>query len=301
MYHPCQNKTYFNHFTAMSFSKKRKELRAMLDYAPGAAKTDLASQVDRGQLLSTDDQNRSVHTFKSIQLTTWMEPKRSTYLVVHGNVTDPRTQTAFSFVCANVVSMLQNIPKPLDPTVSRPKLIPLYFFCGQNPRKSQGWETPSGLVNSLIAQLLDKCRKLDPTDTLELGDFKKKNNRMKYVFERFECLVWELPADTTVFCVIDGLSFYLDDQDTTKEAELLVERLMWLMRRHKRRKSKCTFKLLLTAQNRLHSAEVRGMNMDHVLELAARPQHTGDYNPTKWNGFVEQLQRTIAPEVFCKP
>lgn len=144
------------------------------------------------------------------------------------------------------------------------------------------------MINSLLAQLLTQCKGLDLSAALKLGKFDDED--VRDVCKRFESAMAEVPAGTTVLCIIDSLPFYLDDNEVSEEAERLVRRLLRLVRA-KSRKRPCAFKLLLTASNRLHSPDVHDLDEDEVLNVPGRLPNTGGFTAMKWNmGIGQQLE-----------
>ena len=275
----------------MTSSKQRRRLLSKLDYDQDAAGADLVSLHTLGPTLSRDDQERSIYVTKSEKLAKWVAAERSTVLLVNGNGRGIQRRSALGFVCARLSFALEQIRAPGGSKVERPDVVPLYFFCGQHASGDQSWETPAGVLNSLIVQLLTRCRDLDLTKTLKLGKF--DNEDVQEVFHYFESAIAKVPADTTVLCVIDGLSFYLDDSEVSDEAERLVRRLMRLVRA-KSRKRPCTFKLLLTASNQLHASEVEELGEGEILNVPSVLPFTGGFTAMKWNLGVGQQLESLA-------
>ena len=246
-----------------------------------------------GPSLSRDDQERAIYLTKSDKLARWLTSERSTVLLVNGSARGVQRRSAFSFVCARLVFALEVIRAP-EGTLERPDVVPLYFFCGQHAAGGYTWESPSGILNSLLAQLLTQCRGLDLSKVGAMGSF--DNEEVEDVFERFDGALKRVPVDTTVYCIIDGLGFYLDDNEVSDEAERLVRRLLRLVR-SKTRKRRCTFKLLLTASNRLHSEEADGLKREEVLNVPGTLPYTGGFTAMKWNLSVgQQLERLAESE-----
>jgi hypothetical protein len=168
-------------------------------------------------------------------------------------------------------------------SVGRSDIIPLYFFCGQHAAGDHSWETPSGVVNSLLAQLLTQCKDLDLTKAVGLGSF--DSDDVKAVFRRFEYVLAQLSSEITVFCILDGLSFYLADE-TLDDAEELIRWLFKLAKGESHRKQSCVLKLLLTAPNRFHPSEVSGLSNSDILTAPSNPPNTGGFTSMKWTSGV---------------
>jgi hypothetical protein len=170
-----------------------------------------------------------------------------------------------------------------DATHSR--LVSLFFFCGEHATQDSSREMPSGVINSLLAQLLTQSKRgvdLTKADSLENIDSYSVNQ----VFKRFKTVLAELPSSKVVICVVDGLSFYLDSTNTRRDAELLIRRLLKLS--HSQPSKMCKFKLLLTAPKRFHSAIVESLEPKQVLTVPPNLPNTGGFTAMKWDVTLDQ-------------
>lgn len=167
----------------------------------------------------------------------------------------------------------------------------MHFFCGKHASKDHSWETPSGILNSLLAQLLEQCSGLDLTKTLDLGNF--RDDSVRTVCKHFECAVAEVPAGTTVLCIIDNLSLYLCNSDMEIEVDRLIYRLLWLVR-NKAKKGACEVNVLITAANQLSSDQVEKMDENEVLNVPNMLQRNTGYADTKWHHLLGKLPRMLA-------
>ncbi|EFX01024.1 hypothetical protein CMQ_5966 [Grosmannia clavigera kw1407] len=182
---------------------------------------------------------------------------------------------------------------------AKPDVVPLYYFCGQHIASgSRGGyqDMVSGVANSLLAQLVTICGEtdeeagVDVRPAIALG--KVKHDDVKSVLRRFRAVVLQLPADTIVFCIVDGLSLYLGAQRTEAAAEQLLHGLLRLSRDSKSRKSKptCTFKLLVTAPYRFNphvASEIA--EEEETLNVPLRLPLSGGFNEMKWHLSIGQL------------
>ncbi|KAK3319665.1 hypothetical protein B0T19DRAFT_432841 [Cercophora scortea] len=281
----------------------RRALLAQLNYDPTTATTDLLANYSLGHTLSSDDQERGLHVIKSPQLAAWVEATSSTALLINGNApAGAARRSALSFVCARLVYVLHQIRSPPNTsssssssdtsTAERPDIIPLHFFCGSHlSRDEESWASPAGIVNSLLAQLFtctgqthlaaDKTARegsdspFDPTDVEE-------------VFARFNRAYKQLPTTAVVFCVVDGVSFFVDDDETAQDAVWLVEKLVGLAGRRKKKKKKkerAAFKLLITAPTRLR-VDGEFVGGADVLVVPREVQDTGGFTAMRWSSGV---------------
>jgi len=230
-----------------------------------------------------ENQERSLYVIRSSELSRWVQSKRSTSLIIHGNSKRVTRKSGLSFVCARIVYVLDQIRAASPPPNSKsdvPSIIPLYFFCGQHVTPRESWESPAGIINSLLAQLLTHCKKADLSKAAKLGRF--DSGEVDEVMERFEKVLHRLPPNTMVFCVIDGLSFYVDEDETKEDAEYLIDSLTELVETNNRSKNRPIFKLLVTAPARLRvDEEVWGDSK--VLRLPDTVPNTGGFTAMKWD------------------
>lgn len=269
----------------------------MLDYDRNAVATDLVHLYKRGPTLPRDGQERSIYFIRSEKLGNWISATRSAALLVNGKSVSNERMSPLSFACARLVSALQRIRSPDGSAApDRPDIIPLFFFCGQHWDAERSWESPSGVLNSLLAQLITQCRDLKLAKTLRMGRF--DSGDVEDVFARFEGALAKVPWGTTVLCVVDGLSTYLDkdDRGVVEEAELLIRHFLDLVR-SKSRKRHYTFKFLLTATGRLHSTEAEMTDDEERMEVLSIPEclpYTGGFTEMRWHLNAEEQLESIA-------
>jgi hypothetical protein len=98
-----------------------------------------------------------------------------------------------------------------------------------------------------------------------------------------------------VFCVVDALSFYVDDEETSSDAEALIKRLIKLARKKSRKH--CVFKLLLTAPKRLVAPEVDSLRESEIVNVPSALPNTGGFTAIKWDLSVGQRLEELAESV----
>lgn len=108
-----------------------------------------------------------------------------------------------------------------------------------------------------------------------------------------------VPADTTVFCIIDGLSLYVNNSERSRDAQRLVRRLLRLTLDEKKKRA-CKLKLFLTTANLLRTPEVEDLLDDdsQVLHLQSRLPRTIRYNSTNWDRLLGELLKSLDDEGF---
>ncbi|KAK5103124.1 hypothetical protein LTS08_003928 [Lithohypha guttulata] len=103
----------------------------------------------------------------------------------------------------------------------------IYFFCGHHTAMSDAMREPSGMMRSLIIQILRLCPvRLDFVSVrlrqqLELLNFRA-------LCETFTRLVRQFPATTVLFCIVDSISFF-EGHDIVQDCKSAVEVLQDLV------------------------------------------------------------------------
>ncbi|KAL7919886.1 hypothetical protein ACQKWADRAFT_299920 [Trichoderma austrokoningii] len=272
------------------------QLFLQLNFDQRAVSFHVASIYNLGPRLSRDNQERGMFLIKAPKLTAWMESEKSAVLLVNGNIKRIERQSGLTFVCARLAFAFEGIMSSAQSTIADgPRILPLYFFCGQHAVSHDcNDETADGVLNSILGQLLFHIKRsglsLDPTKIVDLNKASQKG--IKTLFRCFKDILEQLSPDTTVFCIIDALSVLLDDNETSHDAEQLMSQLLKLAQ-GKKRNNRCLFKLLLTAPKRHHSAAADGLDEENVLTLPPTLPSKGGFTETKWHYSISQQLESI--------
>ncbi|KAM0254282.1 hypothetical protein ACHAQJ_006922 [Trichoderma viride] len=272
-----------------------EQLLSQLHSDQRAVRFDMTSIYELGPKLSRDNQERSMFLIKAPKLTAWMESEHSAVLLVNGNTRRAERQSGLTFVCARLAFAFEGIRSSAESTHANwPRILPLYFFCGEHASCDYSWETPSGVLDSILGQLLTHMKSNGLSlDLAKVTTLDKSNQKgVKEAFQCFKQVLAQLPANTTVFCIIDALSVYLNDNRTAQDAEQLMHRLLKLVLA-KKHKNRCVFKLLLTAPKRLHSREVDGLGEENVITLPPTLPNKGGFTATKWHYSISQQLESL--------
>ncbi|KAJ2994816.1 hypothetical protein NUW58_g1450 [Xylaria curta] len=271
-----------------SFHQIRKLLLSKLKYDPDVIGVDVASNYVLGNDLPMRDQERSVFVMKSKPLEDWVLAESSTSLVVNGNAQYITRKSALSFVCARLIYTLDGL-RGLGASfeVQRPEIVPIHFFCGQHDTKVKGWESPEGVMNSLLAQLLLQCKHLGIARVPKLG--KVDSSDLCSIFSCFKTVFYELPLGVTVFCIVDDISVYLASHE--KQARWLISSLLEFSREETSGRPR--FKVLLTAQCWLRMSS-KGLGDVEVLSVPQGLPSTGGFSGMRWDMTIgKQLAETL--------
>ncbi|KAI4591789.1 hypothetical protein KJ359_012593 [Pestalotiopsis sp. 9143b] len=176
-------------------------------------------------------------------------------------------------------------------TIARPEIVPIHFFCGEHPYNggSKIWESPSGVANSLLVQLISQCKNLD-VSKLKRSRYRDLDaSKVTQVLEVFQLLIKQLPAHYVVFCVIDGLTFYTNNDEVSKSARRLVKGLIELFEKSEEKSGKrAAFKLLLTVPTEFRGDVLDDLDEEHVITIPKRLKDTGGLDAVKWDALLKK-------------
>ncbi|OJI86043.1 hypothetical protein ASPTUDRAFT_38786 [Aspergillus tubingensis CBS 134.48] len=259
----------------------RAFVRSRLIYEEHQAQADVVANYQLAGRLSLEDQDRCVYVIRSPELITWIRTPTSSILVLNGNAPRNPFQTPWSFTAARLVYTL-DMMRANNPD-NKDQIAAVHFFCGEHVDTSNKLNSPTTIANEILSQLLSSFKHIDLVPLLKMGEF--DGDDMQAVCQRIECFLDLLPATAVVFCIIDGLSFYLADEQTSEQANELLRWLIKLTRHQKKARKHlevCTFKLFLTTPRQLQGSCVTKLKADEVLNVPIRPPRTGGFTEMKW-------------------
>lgn len=248
---------------------------------------DLDNTLRAGPTLLLPEQNRSVAFMHSPIFREWLIRKDSYALLVNGNANHVARRSAMTFVAAKLADSLyrcQHLQKKDDKT----KLIALHFFGGEHVDCCEDVDaSPAGVLCSLLTQLVKQHASFQLAHVMRHTPNCCDTEELLHLFA---ALLKQLPEAVTVFCIIDGLSYYNDKARAEDTATLIrgLARLTHLIQGKDGRK-RCTFKLLLTAAKRLQSSGVDCLAEDQILTLPPQVSNQGGFTALKWEVDSQNL------------
>jgi hypothetical protein len=257
-----------------------KLLLSRLHYDKEIPRIDMRANLQLALSLSLEDQDQAVYMMQSQHLQNWLRTLKSSILLVDGGARGSGSQLSpLGFVCAKLANALRKARSSFTSS-SETKITNLYFFCGEH----RDWRDnpdngPAGVMNSLLAQLLIQYKHFDLSlikhlSTLDSDDTKALAN----IFGK---LLTQLPSKMIVFCIIDGVSFY-DDEERSEECQILLKKLVSFSRRRER-KGAGVFKLLLTAPLGLRVAVVDELDEEEILRIPEGLWKGGGFTDMNWD------------------
>ncbi|CVL03057.1 uncharacterized protein FPRN_00134 [Fusarium proliferatum] len=183
-------------------------LNMNLDFDLSAVdKVDMAEISSSAALVNRRDQGRAENLVENAQFKQWVVRTSSTELLVHGQMKPSRTSvTPLSLFSAAIVRNLRQVDR----------FCAVAFFCGQHTDLDDPLIGGLGLVKSLTAQLL-RQHHFDDADLdkvaqeVNLPLLRRGVEDVEELCQLFSVLVHRLRSDTTLFCVIDSVNVYEDE------------------------------------------------------------------------------------------
>ena len=219
---------------------------------------------------------------RSHKLQKWVRNTHSSALLINANHQGSTRQQPTSFICAKLVDSIT--PCPSDAQTEFQMILPLAFFCGEHLQKTDPDSGPDGMMRSLLAQILLAYSDFDlrAIPQIQHLDFDDVND----LCDVFDLLIAQLPQYTVVFCIVDAISFFEDDESVCAEANVVVQALVDVVERTK--DGGCRFKLLLMSPWNSHVLyrNMRDQEGD-VVWLPGKIPAQGGFTGSKWRASVE--------------
>lgn len=173
---------------------------------------------------NTKAQGQAQSVLLQPRFTEWLQDGNPDLLLIDANIRGAAlsNMSAMSLFCAYLVaSMIKLQP---DDVVS-------HFFCGLHTASSDPWYGPSGLVRSLIVQLLMALheRELLDLDFIRSRLYLKglKEHKLENLCQLLHDLIRQLPSETAVYCIIDGIGCL--DKGSGEDLCFVIEWLKYIV------------------------------------------------------------------------
>ncbi|KAF5976376.1 hypothetical protein FCOIX_7145 [Fusarium coicis] len=162
---------------------------------------------DSAALVNRRDQGRAENLVENAHFKQWVVTMSSTELLVHGHMKPSRTSvTPLSLFSAAIVRNLRQVDR----------FCVVAFFCGQHTDLDDPLIGGIGIIKSLTTQLL-RQHDFDDADLdkvaqeVNLSLLKRGVDDIEELCKLFSILVRRLRSDTTLFCLIDSVNVYEDE------------------------------------------------------------------------------------------
>ncbi|KAJ8131177.1 hypothetical protein O1611_g2449 [Lasiodiplodia mahajangana] len=214
------------------------DLMRILDVDHRHATEDLGFVLKQAARMSSEDKGRARWLMRTPKFHNWMKVPQHSLLLVDGAMTPERVSPMSVLTGTLAASLLQT-----------PAAIAIYFFCGKNldVDTEDDLSGPSGMLRSLIMQLTLQINPSPNLSGINSHEFLHECYRRHFpaLCEVLRLLVEQIPSQTTLYCFLDGVSWY-EQEHWVGELLFFVGLLKDLMKRP----TGPYVKLLMTSSNR---------------------------------------------------
>ncbi|KAJ2991737.1 hypothetical protein NUW58_g2410 [Xylaria curta] len=234
------------------------DLMRILDIDHQQPTKDLQFVLTQAVRMGPDSQGRARWLLRTPNFQKWLSMPRNSLLLVDGAMPLERVSPMSILTATLTVNLLQV-----------PSTLVIYFFCGKNLDVSTEDEPsgPRGMLRSLITQLMLQISPVPNLSGINSHEFLHDCYRHHYpaLCEVLKLLIEQLPPHTTLYCLLDGVSWY--------EREAWVDDMRFfvgLFRHLMAQADGPSLKLFMASSNK--STEIRGlvhMEWEYVSLAAA--------------------------------
>ncbi|XEV04922.1 hypothetical protein FSHL1_010209 [Fusarium sambucinum] len=178
---------------------------------------------------------RADQLVNTAQLRDWLVSPSSAQLLIHGNYDIRRRLSGLTLLCTSLAESLAD---------KSPKCLYLVFYCGLHADSNYDEHTGGlAIIRSFIRQLL--CR-YDFSNCILVNDVRPDLlchgdiNELCCLFER---LIFQLPRNTLLVCLIDGVVYYEREEFIQSMGDVLIS----LLRISNEQRTGASVKVLLTS------------------------------------------------------
>ena len=246
--------------------------------------------------LSSGSQDRAVALIMSPIMQAWLTSAVSLPLLVNGQMfsTEGETrQSPLSYFCAKLVDSIFPRNKSLQTRTNR-TVFAVRWFCGQHtnmydygPEMTDYDAHPPGMLNNMLAQLITQLLECPSLPQLEDLSLTRNNPQLIELCTLFSLLVRALPRGLILFVVIDGISYY-EDEERREECMEVLSTLTELTRESSESANGCLVKLLVTAPLRSHYV-LDLFNDTEILDLDEYIPPNGGFTALQWEMGVGRV------------
>ena len=246
--------------------------------------------------LSSGSQDRAVALIMSPTMQTWLTSAVSLPLLVNGHMfsTEGETrQSPLSYFCAKLVDGI--VPRNTSSqTRTNRTVFAVRWFCGQHtnmydygPGMTDYDAHPPGMLNNMLAQLITQLLECPFLPQLEDLSLTTQDPQLVELCSLFNLLVRALPRGSILFVVIDGISYY-EDEERREECMEVLSTLTELTRESSESANGCLVKLLVTAPLRSHYV-LDLFNDTEILDLDEYIPPNGGFTALQWEMGVGRV------------
>ena len=246
--------------------------------------------------LSSGSQDRAVALIMSPTMQTWLTSAVSLPLLVNGHMFSEEGETRqspLSYFCAKLVDSI--VPRNTSTQMRTNRTVfAVRWFCGQHTNMHDYGHGvadydahPPGMLNNMLAQLITQLLECPFLPQLEDLSLTRHDPQLVELCTLFSQLVRALPMGSILFVVIDGISYY-EDEERQEECMEVLSTLTGLTRESSESANGCLVKLLVTAP--LRSRHVLDLfNDTEILDLDEYIPPNGGFTALQWEMGVGRV------------
>lgn len=203
---------------------------------------DVQLSLKYGQAMNPRQQQSAAWLMQEPVFQQWFKANGSQILVVEGMEVEMGPTSSLSYLCAMLQQNLESLQIA----------VPLSFFCGWHASPGDNLEGASGIMRSLIYQVLGQGWNFD-CSFINLAFLDQvRNFDISYLCLLFRNLLTSVTS-ITIFCLIDGISWY-DTSRRSGDVSTMMTYLRDLAEETNQADSGIDFKLLITSPKACPSA-----------------------------------------------
>lgn len=268
-----------------------EQLFGALQVTPVDTTRDLQTVLRAGQQLDSMAQIRATEMMQDRRFDDWCYSNHRDILLVEDismrDSHSPRI-SPFSTVCASIIAGI---------ITAQPDAVPLFSFCGLQSVPPQG---PRLVVRTLLSRVL---MELHGRSSVDLDFISNRTYRelleshdMATLCDAFKHLMAQLPLDTAVYCVLDGIGF-LEHPEWSEDLSCLINTLHELVCDEQLRP---LLKVLVTNPMRCLMIS-RYFEANDIVRLGAEPRPTrGNFAPERY-AMLKMIKAKAAEEDQVAP
>ena len=246
--------------------------------------------------LSSGSQDRAVALIMSQTMQTWLTSAVSLPLLVNGHMFSAEGETRqspLSYLCAKLVDSI--VPhNTSSQTRTNRTVFAVRWFCGQHtnmydygPGMTDYEAHPPGMLNNMLAQLITQLLECPFLPQIEDLSLTRQDPQLVELCTLFNQLVRALPRGSILFIVIDGISYY-EDEERREECMEVLSTLTELTRESSESANGCLVKLLVTAPLRSHYV-LDLFDDTEILDLDEYLPPNGGFTALQWEMGVGRV------------
>lgn len=251
---------------------------------PETISRDVQLSIAYGRAMAPRRQQKAAWVMQEPPFQQWFQSSGSHILVVGGLEVEMDSISPLSYLCAMLQQNLESLQIA----------VPLSFFCGLHASPGDNLEGASGIMRSLIYQILLQQQWNFDCSFIDLAFLDQiRNYEISHLCILFRSLLTSATS-TTIFCLIDGISWY-DTSRRSGDVSTMMAYMRELVDETNQADSGIDFKLLVTSPQACPSATVWFPYEERIII----PDDTcGNGEGFNEIGMAAQTQGLLEPEGF---